>query len=116
LEVLQLLASGPPRIGEIVMGDFNADPLEPVVATMEGAGFRSAHKVANGFEPAVTYPTPLLEGAQRPRIERCVDYIWFRGDLSVTRSGLAFDRPSSVDPKVYPSDHFGLYADLVFRE
>jgi endonuclease/exonuclease/phosphatase family metal-dependent hydrolase len=95
------------------MGDFNADPSEPVIGTMEDAGFRSAHKVANGFEPDVTYPTPLLVGDQRPPTERCVDYIWLRGDLSVIRSGLAFDRPSSDDQTIYASDHFGLYADLV---
>src|SRR4051812_4525664 len=41
----------------VVVGDFNAEPVEPTYAHMVEAGFRSAHAEANGAEPAVTWPS-----------------------------------------------------------
>jgi len=111
--VLRLIDRAPARDGEILLGDFNADAWEPVVKLIESAGFRSAHRLANGTEPAVTYPTPLLTGADRPKRDRCVDYVFVRGPLSVAACRLAYDQPSPEDSALFPSDHFGLVADLV---
>ena len=110
--LLRLVDAAPSADRAIVTGDFNADPSEPVYRYLEHAGFRSAHRLATGIEPEVTYPTPLLRGRERPARQRCVDYIWIRGDLIVVAAGLAFDEPEPGDPHLYPSDHFGLFADL----
>ena len=97
----------------VVVGDFNAEPTEPAYAVMRDAGFRSAHLEANGAEPAVTWPS----GIQAPGIDvdgepGCLDFIWVRGPVTVESCGLAFDRPAVDDPTLYPSDHFGLRAQI----
>jgi endonuclease/exonuclease/phosphatase family metal-dependent hydrolase len=97
----------------VVVGDFNADPTEPTYHAMLDAGFRSAYAEANGDEPPVTWPS----GIQAPGMDDdgdpgCLDYIWVRGPISVDACRLAFDRPAVDDPTLYPSDHFGLSAQI----
>jgi endonuclease/exonuclease/phosphatase family metal-dependent hydrolase len=97
----------------IVVGDFNADPAEPAYARMVDGGFRSAYAEANGAEPSVTWPS----GLQGPAIDDdgdpgCLDYIWLRGAVRVVSARLVFDRPAVEDPGLYPSDHFGLAAQV----
>ena len=97
----------------VVVGDFNAEPVEPTYRIMTGAGFRSAHLVANGAEPDVTWPS----GIQAPGMDTdgepgCLDYIWVRGAIEVESCRVAFDRPAVDDPTLYPSDHFGLVARI----
>jgi len=97
----------------VVVGDFNAEPVEPAYRVMTEAGFRSAHLEANGEEPAVTWPS----GIQAPGMDvdgepGCLDYIWVRGAITVDSCRLAFDRPAVADPTLYPSDHFGLSAHI----
>jgi endonuclease/exonuclease/phosphatase family metal-dependent hydrolase len=97
----------------IAVGDFNADPQEPTYARMTAAGFRSAFAIANGAEPAVTWPS----GLQAPAMDTdgdpdCLDYIWVHGAVRVVDARLAFDRPDPEDPTLYPSDHLGLSAHL----
>lgn len=97
--------------GTIVVGDFNAEPVEATYRVMTDAGFRSAHVEANGHEPAVTWPS----GIQAPGMDTdgdpgCLDYIWLSGPLRATACRLAFDRPAADDPTLYPSDHLGLVA------
>ncbi len=107
------LDAAPSATAQVVVGDFNAEPDEPTYARMSTAGFRSASLVANGDEPAVTWPS----GLQAPGIDTdgepgCLDYIWVRGAVEVASARLAFDRPAVGDPTLYPSDHLGLVADL----
>lgn len=97
----------------VVVGDFNAEPVESAYRVMLDAGFRSAHVAANGAEPAVTWPS----GIQAPGMDvdgdpGCLDFIWVRGPITVESCGLAFDRPAVDDPTLYPSDHFGLSARI----
>ena len=97
----------------VVVGDFNAEPVEPAYRVMEEAGFRSALAEANGDEPHVTWPS----GIQAPGMDTdgepgCLDYIWVRGAIKVASATLAFDRPAPEDPTLYPSDHFGLVARI----
>jgi nocturnin len=97
----------------VIVGDFNAEPVEPTYAVMQDAGFRSAFVAANGREPDVTWPS----GIQAPGMDDdgdpgCLDYIWVRGAIDVEACGLAFDRPAEADPTLYPSDHLGLVAEL----
>jgi endonuclease/exonuclease/phosphatase family metal-dependent hydrolase len=107
------LAERPAEGGTIVVGDFNAEPVEATYRVMVDAGFRSAHAEANGAEPAVTWPS----GIQAPGMDEdgdpgCLDYIWLTGSLRATACRLAFDRPAVGDPTLYPSDHLGLLADV----
>jgi len=95
----------------IVVGDFNADPAEPAYRRMTDAGFRSAHLEANGTEPPLTWPSGIVApGGDDEGEPGCLDYIWLRGPIVAESSGLAFDRPATDDPTLYPSDHFGLVA------
>ncbi len=111
--LLAWLASAPPSDGQIVMGDFNAEPVEPAYARMTAAGYRSAHLEANGREPEVTWPSGLEAPAKDDDGDPgCLDYIWLRGSIAVDSCGLAFDRPAVGDSGLYPSDHLGLTARL----
>ena len=97
----------------VVVGDFNAEPVEAAYQVMLDAGFRSAHVEANGAEPGVTWPS----GIQAPGMDAdgepgCLDYIWVRGPITVESCRLAFDRPAVGDPTLYPSDHFGVSARI----
>jgi endonuclease/exonuclease/phosphatase family metal-dependent hydrolase len=111
--LLEWLDAAPAVDGQILVGDFNAEPAEPTYARMIGAGFRSAYAEANGTDPAVTWPS----GLQAPAMDTdgdpgCLDYIWVRGAVRVASARLVFDRPDPEDPTLYPSDHLGLSAHL----
>lgn len=97
----------------VVVGDFNAEPVEIAYRVMLEAGFRSAHLEANGTEPAVTWPS----GIQAPGMDvdgepGCLDYIWVRGPITIDSCRVTFDRPAVDDATLYPSDHFGLAARI----
>jgi endonuclease/exonuclease/phosphatase family metal-dependent hydrolase len=97
----------------VVVGDFNAEPVEAAYRVMAEAGFRSAYAEANADEPDVTWPS----GIQAPGMDSdgepgCLDYIWVRGAITVEEAALAFDRPAADDPTLYPSDHLGLRARI----
>jgi endonuclease/exonuclease/phosphatase family metal-dependent hydrolase len=95
----------------IVVGDFNAEPVEATYRVMEDAGFRSAHVEANGREPEVTWPSGIkAPGMDVDGDPGCLDYIWLRGGITAETCTLAFDRPAVEDPTLYPSDHLGLAA------
>ena len=96
----------------IVCGDFNATLDMPSAALM-----------ASRFRPTQTSPTaftPLAgeDGAIShpywPRMDRCIDYIWTTGAIETVASGVCFDKPCSNDASLWPSDHAGVWADLVF--
>ena len=111
--LIDWLAGAPATDAVLVMGDFNAEPVEPTYARMTDAGFRSAFAEANADEPAVTWPS----GLQAPAMDTdgppgCLDYIWLRGAVRVTSARLVFDRPDPDDPTLYPSDHLGIAAQL----
>lgn len=110
-ELVAWLADRRAPAGTMVVGDFNAEPVEAAYRVMVEAGFRSAHAEANGSEPAVTWPS----GIQAPGMDTdgdpgCLDYIWLLGPLRAVACRLAFDRPAVGDPTLYPSDHLGLVA------
>jgi len=112
-QLLAWLDEAPPTDARIVVGDFNAEPVEPTYARMVAAGYRSAYAEANGEDPDVTWPS----GLQAPAMDTdgepgCLDYIWIRGELRVSDARLVFDRPHPEDPTLFPSDHFGMAAHL----
>jgi endonuclease/exonuclease/phosphatase family metal-dependent hydrolase len=112
-QLLEWLDAGPIVDGQVVVGDFNAEPDEPASGRMRAAGFRSCYAEANGADPSVTWPS----GLQAPGMDTdgdpgCLDYVWVRGSVRVRSARLAFDRPAVGDPTLYPSDHLGLVAEL----
>lgn len=111
--LLEWLGDGSGGDAQVVMGDFNAEPVEPAYARMTAAGFRSSFLEANGREPDVTWPSGLEAPAKDADGEPgCLDYIWLRGAVAVESCRLVFDRPAVGDPGLYPSDHLGLAARL----
>jgi endonuclease/exonuclease/phosphatase family metal-dependent hydrolase len=112
-ELLGWLAAARPATATVVVGDFNANPTEPAYRRISDAGFRSAHREANGSEPAVTWPSGLVAPAMdTDGVPACLDYIWVRGAIGVVDCRLVFDRPDPNDTTLLPSDHFGLSAHL----
>jgi endonuclease/exonuclease/phosphatase family metal-dependent hydrolase len=114
--LVEWLADAPPTRAQLVLGDFNADPVEPAYARMEGAGFRSAYAEANGTEPAITWPS----GLQAPAMDTdgdpaCLDYVWLRGPVVAVQARLWADRPAVDDPTLFPSDHLGIVATVDVR-
>ncbi|XP_068207202.1 nocturnin-like isoform X2 [Palaemon carinicauda] len=100
----------------IVCGDFNADPSEPVYATMmdESTGLDSAYTVLNGGEEP-----PYSTWKIRESGEHChnIDYIFYTPRNLCVEGG--FDAPTEEDlgpcraPSfAYPSDHFSLICDF----
>jgi endonuclease/exonuclease/phosphatase family metal-dependent hydrolase len=111
--LVEWLDAAPDADATILMGDFNADPAEPSPARLRAAGFRSAFEEANGSEPAVTWPSGLTApGMDTDGEPECLDYIWLRGTARATSARLVFDRPDPEDATIYPSDHFGIAAQL----
>lgn len=112
-QVQQLLAwidSRKDVTARIVCGDFNATLDKPSAALM-----------ATHFRPTQTAPTaftPLAESdgtTTHPywsRMDRCIDYIWVSEDAKIIESGLCFDKASTGDASLWPSDHAGVWADL----
>jgi endonuclease/exonuclease/phosphatase family metal-dependent hydrolase len=97
----------------VVVGDFNAEPVEDAYRVMRDAGFTSAFAAANGAEPDVTWPSGIkAPGMDLDGDPGCLDYIWLRGAIDVESCRLAFDRPAAHDATLYPSDHLGLSARL----
>ncbi len=108
------LDASPPHDALIVTGDFNAEPVEAGYGRMRAAGFESAYAAVNGAEPAVTWPSGLVAPAMdTDGAPGCLDYIWLRGAARAESGRLVFDRPAVGDPTLYPSDHFGIAADVV---
>ena len=115
----------PEHYPAIVVGDFNAEPDSDEIRFMRGLGAlggRSVHfhdvfgHVGQG--PGVTYSTKNPYAAYLREPDRRIDYVWvrggderFRGEPLAAR--VAFDMPvASSGGEAYPSDHFGVFAEL----
>lgn len=112
-QLLSWMDAAPAADAQIVVGDFNAEPVEATHARMLAAGFASAYAAANGEDPPVTWPS----GLQAPAMDTdgdpgCLDYVWVRGAVRVVAARLAFHRPDPDDPTLFPSDHLGISAHL----
>ena len=94
----------------IICGDFNAAPDQPSIRLMLEA-FRPTQTQATAFTP-LCEPGGKPTHPEWPRFDRCIDYIWVSGSISVKASGLCFDTPAPDNPNLWPSDHVGVWADL----
>lgn len=94
----------------VLAGDFNATPDEKSVQMIQN-NFLSVFKALNRPEP-VTFGTPLAGLSAQPVPQKTIDYIFVSPNVRVLSAQRVFDRPHPDFPYLYPSDHFGLCAEL----
>ena len=100
----------------VLCGDFNAVPEGGTIRRVREAGLVSVHAECHGDEPERTFPTPLRPDVYERRPGECLDYIWIDpARLAVRDCRVTLDQPDPKDAALYPSDHAGLVADLVWR-
>jgi endonuclease/exonuclease/phosphatase family metal-dependent hydrolase len=104
--------------GIVILGDFNAGPVEPAYRHLLKKGFRSCYLTKHGDEPACTFPGEgkgLLSSTKDNDKAGTFDYVFMVGDVQLTEGGdvaLFADQPSARDPTLFPSDHYGVFADI----
>lgn len=126
LHWLQSIPGNPPCI---VCGDFNATPETQAIQRMRRQ-FQSAHAAVHGAEPEYTCPTPLPRSPWavartmlgfllllRPQHLKqdwrgTLDYIFVDPKLRVVDCRVVLNQPSPANARLYPSDHFGLLAEI----
>lgn len=108
----------------ILMGDFNAESDSEEIAVLRAAGFEDAWAAARR-EPGYTWDGTVNGNIQlqkdaypedfwlEPKRNR-IDFIFIRGNgLKVRRAEVVLNRPGQG---VYPSDHFGVLAEIEVSE
>ncbi|MBW8011318.1 MAG: endonuclease/exonuclease/phosphatase family protein [Chloroflexi bacterium] len=110
-----------------VCGDFNGTPETSAIQFMR-SHFNSAYAVIHGREPQFTAPTPLhymsrfqtfkqyLLNIAKNRTFKpwrgTLDYIFVNDRVRVLECDLVLNKPAAFHKNLYPSDHFGLAAQL----
>lgn len=117
-----------PKLPIINLGDFNAMPQHSEVKFLR-QHFTSAYADYHGKEPGYTCPTPLIKkrswktkiakrlvnvivNRQLKPWKGTLDYIFVSPSIQVNNCELILTEPSANNPQVYPSDHFGIAAEL----
>ena len=126
--LLDWLDTQPAEVAVVVAGDFNGLPGSPAVELMRRY-FDSAYRAVNGEEPGYTCPTPLPV-SNRKKLKKMIDrglgrrsspddvwqgtldYIFVDPRLHTEDCRLVLNRPDEKDSDIYPSDHFGIYAEI----
>ena len=103
--ILERIASGDPTDAILAAGDFNATPVAPDRRLFDESGLISSAKLAG--EPIAT-PTYQFYGIRL----RSLDEILVNGGWRVIRHRVLDVKPENT----FPSDHFGVMADLVLRQ
>ncbi|MBZ0302048.1 MAG: endonuclease/exonuclease/phosphatase family protein [Anaerolineae bacterium] len=96
--------------GWVLTGDMNALPESTTIAAAE-ARLNSAYFTLHRQHP-ITFPTPLVADRwEGPDL--CIDYIFCdAARLQVQEARMIADQGHADDPNLYPSDHFGLAAEV----
>lgn len=99
----------------IVLGDFNAEPSEPVCKLMEDNQYlrmKNAYVTATGKNPEFT-TWKIRPGKE---VKHSIDYVWYSENLNVTGCLEILESdgvPEECCPCLqYPSDHFSLVFDF----
>ncbi|MBE9118990.1 endonuclease/exonuclease/phosphatase family protein [Lusitaniella coriacea LEGE 07157] len=117
----------PPEMPIVAVGDFNGTPETRAIAHMK-ENYTSAYASHWGKEPEYTCPTPLSRRGWRRWLRQIIlnwkanktlkpwrgtlDYIFISSHWQVRDCRLILTQPAPFDRTLYPSDHFGLVADL----
>ena len=94
----------------VLMGDMNAAPHSSTVQAAK-QHLLSAYEAIHNCEPEATFPTPLRTG--ETLASRTIDYIFCTSTLQVIDAKLIADKPHPDNPQLYPSDHYGLYSEIL---
>jgi endonuclease/exonuclease/phosphatase family metal-dependent hydrolase len=94
----------------ILMGDINAAPSSETIQLAK-QHLQSAYETIHGCEPESTFPTPLRDG--ETLAPRTIDYIFYTQSLQVIDARLIADKPHPDNLQLYPSDHYGLYGEII---
>lgn len=126
LEWLLAIATDLPTV---VCGDFNSTPESPSIRKMR-RDFVSAYAAKHGREPEYTTPTPLPRSKWKLlqtflrfikyirwkdfeiNWQGTLDYIFVNELVHVSDCQIVLNEPAPENPRIYPSDHFGLMAVL----
>lgn len=102
----------------VVMGDFNADPASQAVQVLtEEAGFVDAFERANPAAPGFTdgQDVEVAQATARRRL----DYVFLAPGLRVPgrviRSRVVLDEPRAAGRVLWPSDHYGVLAEIALE-
>jgi endonuclease/exonuclease/phosphatase family metal-dependent hydrolase len=113
----------------IAVGDFNATPDTPEIKFMRDH-FTSAYAAHHGYEPEYTCPTPLIK--TKNNLTRTIgrrvinvltnrnispwrgtlDYIFINQHIQLHNCELILTNSVPNNQQIYPSDHFGIAAEL----
>ncbi|MAS35793.1 MAG: hypothetical protein CL610_17420 [Anaerolineaceae bacterium] len=94
----------------LLTGDMNAQPESTTIAAALDR-LQSAYYDVHQQQP-VTFPTPLVAD-QLPDWAWTIDYIFYTArSMRVSGCHVMADQAAPDDPKLYPSDHFGLAAQV----
>jgi len=126
---LDWLKSFPENFYHVACGDFNSTPVEAPIQRMR-EHFVSTYAQVHGREPDYTCPTALPRSYRsqlrtilgffvliRPKKfnlnwHGTLDYIFTDPQIKVLDCQVILNHPRPDNPKIYPSDHFGLCATL----
>jgi endonuclease/exonuclease/phosphatase family metal-dependent hydrolase len=119
--VVELVARRRGGLPSILMGDFNAIESSPAIQAMTAeAGFVDAYRRANpGANGATVWQRVDAPG---PTARRRVDYIFLVPGLDVhgeiARSRIVLDTPHRLadGSTLWPSDHYGVLAELTLTD
>ncbi|TAE55739.1 MAG: endonuclease/exonuclease/phosphatase family protein [Nostocales cyanobacterium] len=115
------------EIPVISVGDFNGTPDTSGIKLIKEK-YRSAYEVYHGSEPEYTCPTMLDQISWKKRFRQfwrtlifnrswklwkgTLDYIFINQRLQVRDCRVILNQPAANNRYLYPSDHFGIFADL----
>jgi endonuclease/exonuclease/phosphatase family metal-dependent hydrolase len=127
--LLEWLQNSHGDVAQVLCGDFNGTPNTVAIRSIKER-YRSAYEAIHGHEPEYTTPTPLRRSKKAmlrtllgflPNLRLSgfelnwrgtLDYIFVNEQVEVRDCRLMLNQPAKDDARLYPSDHFGLYAIL----
>jgi endonuclease/exonuclease/phosphatase family metal-dependent hydrolase len=100
---------------QIICGDFNATPESAPIKRMEKK-YQSAFQAVHSTEPEYTFPTglPTIWKKESDWIGT-IDYIFVNQNIQTMACQIILNTPATTNNSLFPSDHFGLMADLEFE-
>lgn len=99
------------NVPTILTGDMNTIPSRETMQLAK-ATYVSAYAQVHGQEPEYTFPAPLAEH-QYPEHRVTIDYILISPDtLKATSADIVGNESYGTNPKLSPSDHLGVLANV----
>jgi endonuclease/exonuclease/phosphatase family metal-dependent hydrolase len=95
----------------VLTGDFNAVETEPAIHLVREC-FNDSFREKNPHDPGHTWATSNPLTGRFPIADRRLDYIFCPSGAEIHKAEIVLDQSS----KGYASDHFGVLADLEWRE